>query len=70
MLRLGDVNNGWFTSNTNSAVGKIYSAKVTINGELVRDFLPALDTSNVPCLYDKISKKYFYNSGTGNFNYQ
>ena len=48
---------------------KLYSFKIYIGTTLARDFVPVLDQSNVPCLYDKVSKTYFYNSGTGTFNY-
>lgn len=48
---------------------RIYSCQIFSNEILARDFIPALDKSNVPCLYDKVSKQYFYNSGTGTFNY-
>lgn len=48
---------------------RIYSCQIFSNETLVRDFIPALDKSNVPCLYDKVTKQYFYNSGTGTFNY-
>lgn len=36
---------------------------------LARDFIPALDANNVPCLYDKVSNEFFYNVGKGNFLY-
>lgn len=29
---------------------------------------PCLDTQGVPCMYDEVSKKYFYNKGTGTFS--
>ena len=48
---------------------KLYGMKITINNVLTKDFLPALDSNNVPCLYDKVSKQYFYNAGTGTFAY-
>lgn len=32
--------------------------------------LPALDPSGVPCMYDTVSKKTYYNQGTGNFSYK
>lgn len=56
----------------NVLVGKarIYSCKIYDNGVLVRNFLPALDENNVPCLYDKVTAQYFYNAGTGTFSYQ
>ena len=40
------------------------------SGLLVRDFIPVLDFSLKPCMYDKISGKLFYNQGTGDdFSY-
>ena len=29
--------------------------------------IPSLDSSGVPCMYDKVTRKPFYNSGTGSF---
>lgn len=52
-----------------NASGKLYYCKVYDNNNLVGDFVPALDENDVPCLYDKVRNKYFYNSGTGTFNY-
>ncbi len=34
---------------------------------LVRDFVPAKDEKGVACLYDKVTKAYFYNQGSGEF---
>lgn len=48
---------------------KLYSFKIKENDTLVRDFIPVLDENNVPCLYDKVTKNYFYNDGTGTFDY-
>ena len=45
---------------------RLYYLKMYSDGVLVRDFVPALD-NNVPCLYDKVSNKYFHNIGTGTF---
>ena len=39
-------------------------------GELVRDFIPVLDSNNVPCMYDKVTQQFFYNQGTGDFLYE
>lgn len=41
--------------------------KIWENNILVRDYIPVLDYNNVPCMYDKVSNKLFYNEGTGNF---
>lgn len=49
---------------------KLYSFAMTKAGQKVIDLKPALDPSNVPCLYDEVSKEYFYNSGTGEFEYE
>lgn len=46
---------------------RIHGLKMYKNGTLVRDFVPAKDNNNVVCLFDRVSKTYFYNSGTGNF---
>lgn len=48
---------------------RIYSCKIYDNDVLVRDYIPVLDWSDVPCLYDKVNRKFYYNEGTGAFNY-
>ena len=47
---------------------RIYNCQIYSDDVLVRDFRPALDENNVACLYDEVSKTYFYNAGTGTFN--
>ena len=37
------------------------------NSEQACEFLPAIDPQGVPCMFDKVTKKPFYNSGTGSF---
>lgn len=49
---------------------KLYYLKIYERGTLVRDFVPALDTNSVACLYDKVTGEYFHNLGSGTFNYQ
>lgn len=52
--------------NDNLATCKIYSCKVEdADGAIVRDIVAAEDASGVPCLYDKITKQFFYNRGSG-----
>ena len=46
---------------------RLYGAKIYTNGSLVRDYIPAKDENNVVCLYDDVSKTFFYNSGTEDF---
>lgn len=47
----------------------IKNAKIYDNGTLVRDFVPVLDYNDVPCLWDKVTESFYYNAGTGTFNY-
>lgn len=44
---------------------RVYSCEMYENGVLVRDFKPCLDPKGVVCFYDTVTKKYFYNQGTG-----
>lgn len=39
------------------------------NDELIMNLLPCLDKNGKPCMYDTVSKKPFYNEGTGEFLY-
>lgn len=50
-------------------IGKFYYAKIYDNGVLIRDYIPVLDWNDVPCLYDKVNKKLYYNQGAGEFAY-
>lgn len=52
--------------------GYIHMASFSIsrNGITLLQFVPALDQSGVPCMYDMVSKKPFYNQGTGEFLYE
>ena len=54
------VNNG----GTKASV-RIMKAKLYKNGELVRDLIPVVDPNGVVCLFDEVTKSYFYNQGTG-----
>lgn len=47
----------------------IYSAKISSNDKVARDFVPCLDATGAPCLFDMVSRKPFYNSGTSDFLY-
>ena len=48
---------------------KMYYFKISDNGVLVRDLIPCIDPLGVPCLYDLVGKKPYYNQGTGEFTY-
>ena len=47
---------------------KFYGCLIYDNGSLVRNFIPVLDNSGVPCMYDTVEKKFYYNERTGQFS--
>lgn len=49
---------------------RLYELQMYDGDTLIRDFIPILDQNNVAYLYDKVEKKFYYNSGTGTFNYK
>ena len=49
--------------------GRIYSCKHYSGDELIQDFVPCLDANGVPCMFDFVSRKPFYNVGTGSFTW-
>lgn len=46
--------------------GKIHWCKISQRKDIVRDFIPVVK-NGVGCMYDKITKQFYYNSGTGSF---
>lgn len=61
------MNNGGSVSQYSKV--KIYKFKITNNNQVIGDFIPVLDLNDVPCMYDKVTKEFFYNLGTGDFLY-
>lgn len=49
---------------------RIYSFTISKDGEKIMNLIPALDRNGTPCMYDTVSKKTFYNAGTGEFLYE
>lgn len=49
--------------------GKVYSCKIYHQDNLVRDFQPCLDANGVPCMFDFVSQKPFYNVHVGSFTW-
>lgn len=45
----------------------IYNCKIYDNDILVRDFIPVLDQAGIPCMFDAVEHKFYYNQGTGQF---
>lgn len=48
---------------------KFYYLKIYEGENLVKDFIPVLDTNNKPCMYEKIGKTFHYNTGEGEPTY-
>jgi hypothetical protein len=62
----GKTRNGatWMSS------ARIFSFEIAENDEAIRlQYIPALDSTGTPCMYDLVTRKPFYNSGTGDFLY-
>ena len=49
---------------------KIYYHRVIDSEVTIQEFIPALDESGVPCMYDIITATPFYNNGSGTFGYE
>ena len=49
---------------------RIYSFTISKDGKKIMNLIPALDRNGTPCMYDTVSKKTFYNAGTGEFLYE
>ena len=65
IFKLGKEGNTWHESS--AQVGILYYCKIYKNNTLVRDFVPAQrDEDSAVGLYDKVSKMFFVNNGTGN----
>lgn len=47
---------------------KLFNFTITNEkGEIIQWLIPAIDREGVVCLYDKVTKTFFYNQGTGEF---
>ena len=59
-------------SNTNYIYyikAQLYYLKIYDSDTLVRDYIPVIDSTSRPCLFDKVGKECYYNQGTGEFLY-
>lgn len=61
-----NVNNNWDPSSYLSSI-RLYSCKIWDQGELVRDFIPAVTNDTFGCLYDKVDGRFYGNCGSGDF---
>ena len=50
--------------------GKIGTVTFTRGGGKSLNLIPCLNEHNVPCMYDTVSGKTYYNKGTGTFGYK
>lgn len=49
------------------SVSRLYGCKITINNDLVRDFVPCTDPSGAVGLYDLVGAQFYGNAGSGTF---
>ena len=60
-----------FYATGNKAKMKLFNCKIyDENNKLIRYYIPCLDDSNVPCLYEQKTKTTLYNAGSGTFGYE
>lgn len=52
---------------SNKSKYKAFYIAVKYDGELVQNFIPVLDPTGTPCMFDTVSKTPFYNAGEGSF---
>lgn len=55
---------------SSGALVNIYWFKIYDNGEVIREFIPVINASGRPCMYDTVTQQPFYNQGTGEFGYE
>ena len=48
---------------------KVWYLNMYENGHNILKFVPALDPTGAPCMFDLVSRRPFYNSGSGDFLY-
>ena len=58
------------SNHKNHFSGKIGTVTFTRGGEKSLNLIPCLNEHNVPCMYDTVSGKTYYNKGTGTFGYK
>ena len=56
-----------FAEGADTASGTLYYSKIYLANELVRDFVPVIDSYNVGLLYDTLNGVPYYNAGSGKF---
>lgn len=69
LVLFGGVNTSTGELVWNAASYKVYNFIISDAGNKIFDFVPALDQTGAPCLYDMVSKTAYYNEGSGDFIY-
>lgn len=46
---------------------KVYECSIYERGDLIKHFIPVLDLSGRPAMYDEVSEQFLYNEGSGDF---
>lgn len=67
-MYLGNINSAGQPFSTGCNIA-IYSWQIYDDGTLAQDLRPSVDSNGVVCMYDTVTKKYFYNQGTGTLSY-
>ena len=49
--------------------GKMYGAQISQGKNIICYFVPCLDETGAPCMFDMVRRKPFYNAGSGDFLY-
>lgn len=50
-------------------IARIFRVILYENKAVLRDYIPCLDSNNIPCMYEAVSGELAYNEGTGDFTY-
>nr|MBQ0091308.1 InlB B-repeat-containing protein [Candidatus Enterousia merdequi] len=49
-------------------ISRIHSFYIKDNSDnLIMDLIPVLDENGIPCMFDQVEGKFYYNAGTGDF---
>ena len=68
-ITVGGLGKNGVVKEHNHLNGKIYRLLITQGTELIRDFVPCLDSTGKPCMRDIINGVDYHNQGSGEFGY-
>ena len=69
MVRLFGYNNYYNTSDTRDRQFKCHRFQVYDGNDMILNLVPSMRDDGTICMYDLVTKSFFLNSGTGNFDY-